>query len=271
MVFSNLSSNEKDAFFSLLDEYFASRPDVLGSAPSESRDAAGAAASAVHRALASNPAATSQLVSAGLKHGVPKSSPHHAALSQPGVTESVGRVAAAAAAFGSSKNAGASNESLAKPPAPPRRTSSNEHEPRVSSTASLTSVKRFGSDVDTSSAKNMFTSLRGSTANKSKTPAPVAPPTPPAFAARRSNYAPPPVRRAGSSPAPPEPEPEQEEEEEAGEWGEALYDYSSEDPGDLTLKAEQRILIVERTSDDWWTAELNDKRGLVPASYVKML
>jgi len=40
-----------------------------------------AASSAVHRALAANPEATSKVVSAGLKHGVPKSSPYSAAVS----------------------------------------------------------------------------------------------------------------------------------------------------------------------------------------------
>ncbi|EPQ59681.1 hypothetical protein GLOTRDRAFT_109808 [Gloeophyllum trabeum ATCC 11539] len=257
MVFSNLSSDEKEAFFSLLDEYFSSRPDVLGGTAgadaSGSKDAAGAAASAVHRALASNPQATSQLVSAGLRHGVPKSSPYAAAASDPAITNSVGRVAAAAAAFRSSPS---SDASLGKPPAPPRRTStqsSSEHEPheRVPSTATLTTVRKFGSDVDTSSAKNLFTSLRGSSANKGKSPPALAPPNPPAFAPRRNNFAPPP-RRAGSEEPPhaPQPEPEPEEEEAQGEWAEALYDYSSEDPGDLQLQASQRILVVEHTSDD---------------------
>ena len=64
--------------------YFQSRPDLLNVAAAESSNVAttnsagGAAASAVHRALASNPEATSRLVSAGLKHGVPKNSPYAA-------------------------------------------------------------------------------------------------------------------------------------------------------------------------------------------------
>lgn len=87
-------------------------------------------------------------------------------------------------------------------------------------------MQRFG-DVDTSSAKSMFTSLRNSTANKSATPPSVAPPIPAAFGPKRGGFAPPPVRHVSPAPAPePEPEPEPEE-ETAGEWAEALYDYSS--------------------------------------------
>ncbi|KAI9063480.1 hypothetical protein FKP32DRAFT_1686092 [Trametes sanguinea] len=43
------------------------------------------------------------------------------------------------------------------------------------------------------------------------------------------------------------------------------------DPGDLDLQEGVRVLIVEKTSDDWWTGEINGQRGLVPAAYVKLL
>lgn len=87
----------------------------------------------------------------------------------------------------------------------------------------------------------MFSSIRHGTANKSAVPASVTPPVPPAFAQRKSTFAPPPVRRVPSTttsetqstpPPPPvrprqDPEPEPEPEpEEPGEWAEALYDYS---------------------------------------------
>lgn len=66
--------------------YFTSRPEIFAGAGSADHASAestpgGAAASAVHRALAANPEATSRLVSAGLRHGVPKSSPYSAAVS----------------------------------------------------------------------------------------------------------------------------------------------------------------------------------------------
>ena len=85
-----------------------------------------------------------------------------------------------------------------------------------------------------SSAGAMFRSLRGSTAAKSATPPTVY--TPPAFSGKKasSGLLPPPVRRVSTSAAhAPQPEedaqPEPAEEEEvAGEWAEALYDYTSQ-------------------------------------------
>jgi len=70
---------------------------------------------------------------------------------------------------------------------------------------------------------------------------------------------------------PPPPRQIVQEEEPEGEWAEVLYDYSSEDPGDLQIKENQMVLIVDKTSADWWTGELEGKRGLVPAAYVKMM
>jgi len=104
---------------------------------------------------------------------------------------------------------------------------------------------------------------------------------PPAFAPRQNNFNPPPSRRAGSTssvtpepaPSPPprfQPEPGPEE-EETGEWAEALYDYDSGERGDLKITEGEHILVLERTSDDWWTGEVNGQKGLFPASYVKIL
>lgn len=116
---------------------------------------------------------------------------------------------------------------------------------------------------------------------------------PPAFVAPKNTFGPPPVRRvtsetpasatsAGSggggaqrhaAPAEPEPEPEAA----AGEWAEVLYDYSSEvrrgtrggvikglmgtrsmqDPGDLTIEAGTRVLVIARSSDDWSVSSLS--------------
>jgi len=85
----------------------------------------------------------------------------------------------------------------------------------------------------------MFRSLRGSTAAKNAPPPTVY--TQPAFAGKKAfgGLPPPPVRRVSTStPASaahvPEPE-EEEEEEEAGEWAEALYDYTSEVRGCSSL------------------------------------
>jgi len=126
--------------------------------------------------------------------------------------------------------------------------------------------------MDTSSAKNAFASVLNSSANKNAVHQP--PPAPAAFVAKKNPFAPPPVRHA-DPPAPPQrqqaEEEEKEEEEEGGEWAEALYDYDSTDAGDLNIKANERVLVTERTSDDWWTGEFNGQKGLFPASYVKIL
>jgi hypothetical protein len=287
MVFSQLPPHEKEAFFSLLDEYFQSRPDLLPTAnassslpdvTSSAANAGGAAASAVQRALASNPEATSKLVSAGLKHGVPKNSPYAAAAHNPEINNAAGRFAAASLAF--------SNQGKTPPPVAPRRVSNIEHEPSSISNPTpnprnLMASRKFG-DVDVSSTKNFFGSLRNSTANKTAPPPAVAAPVPSAFAAKKNEFAPPPVRRVPSSSgsareSSPQPTPprrqfkEPEEDEGQGEWAEALYDYSSEDPGDISLKANQRVLVTERSSDDWWTGKVGGQKGLFPATYVKML
>jgi abl interactor 2 len=157
--------------------------------------------------------------------------------------------------------------------------------PKKSSVQSLQSVKKFG-DVDMSSGKGFYSSIRNGTVNKSRTPAPAAPPVPSAFPARKNTWGPPPKRSAsthsddsasvstGGAPPPlpgrktaePEPEPEPE-----GEWAEALYAYNSGEAGDLAVSEGERVLVTDRTSDDWWTAEVDGKHGLVPASYLKLL
>ncbi|KAJ8518887.1 hypothetical protein ONZ45_g4104 [Pleurotus djamor] len=267
MVFSNLGAHEKDAFFTLLDEYFASRPELFAKlagsdGPSE----------------AATQEATSRIVTAGLRN-VPKSSPYHSAATNPHVSSAIGKVAAASLAFNNRSQPQDDSQSGSKnpPPAPPRRSPDpGAPAPKSSVSSTLVSVRKFGSDVDTSSAKNMFNSLRGSTANKSVVhPQPEAPA---AFGAKKNNFGPPPVRRvaadnASASPPPPPPPPptRRPEPEDDGEWAEVIYDYNGDDPGDLDIQANQRVKIIERTSDDWWTGELNGKRGLFPASYVKAL
>ncbi|KAF9019288.1 hypothetical protein BDZ89DRAFT_1073154 [Hymenopellis radicata] len=206
MVFTNLSYQEKDAFFSLMDEYFQSRPELAaklsgGSGSASNIDVGGA----------------------------------------------MNRVASAAHSFGQHM------------PAPPRR--SPTQPPPDRTPAGLISTKRFG-DVDTTSKTSM---LLSSLSNKNKgNPISLTPPPPPAFTAPKNTFAPPPKRTVSASPQP-------EPQAPAGEWAEALYDYESAEAGDLNIKANQRILVTEKSSTDLWTGEVNGKSGLFPASYVKML
>ncbi|KAI0637660.1 hypothetical protein C8Q77DRAFT_380022 [Trametes polyzona] len=286
MVFARMTPADKDAFFALLDEYFASRPDLFNGSGSGDGGAAAAAGKAVAASAVSH--AFSQAASrASNGPGAPPvtngwSRPDAATTAEIG--NSVGRVAAAAAALklNAAEQTPSGNGAFPRPPPRRMNTGSSNEEPAAPPPEhnKLLPTRKFG-DVDMSSTKNMFSSLRHSTAAKHATPAQVAPPTPPAFQ-RKNDFAPPPRRvpstgssrssvAAPSSPAPPPVPRRAQQEEESGEWAEAMYDYHSEDPGDLDLQEGVRVLIVEKTSDDWWTGEIDGQRGLVPAAYVKLL
>jgi len=293
MVFANLSYEDKTAFFSLLDEYFESRPHLLGQGNSSSIPGGHASIAAVQKTMAANPQATGAIVTAGLKQ-MPKNSPYGAVASNPKVAGGMGRVAAAAASLsaspafpfggGGAQNASERATSPSSPPAhsPPPTSSSKGPPPqppvrRVPSSQSVSSAsERVTGGVKglVSQGQGMLSSFRG---NDSAPGAPSPPPAPPrspapSAATTKSSFAPPPVRRVAPAPKKePEPEPEPEEEEVQGEWVEALYDYTSGDAGDLNIKVGQRILVVEHSSDEWWTGELDGRKGLFPASYVKAL
>jgi len=71
------------------------------------------------------------------------------------------------------------------------------------------------------------------------------------------------------APGPPPPPPPRQQEEQ-GDFADVLYDYDSGEPEDLKITEGDVVLITDRTSDDWWTGEVNGKKGLFPASYVKL-
>lgn len=58
--------------------------------------------------------------------------------------------------------------------------------------------------------------------------------------------------------------------EEKGDLADVIYDYDSGEAEDLKITEGDVVLITDRTSDDWWTGEVNGKKGLFPASYVKL-
>jgi len=230
MAFTALSPSDKNAFFSLLDEYFASRPGILDGEPQARHPIA-------RSTTPLKAQATSNLATIG----------HRDHQSE------------------------AISTSTPQPPLPPQVPEGRSNQP-----GNLLAQKKLG-DVDFSSGKNMFTSLRHSTVNKTATPPPVAPAIPSAFGQKKNTFGPPPVRRvSAASTAKIESEPDTLPETESvdakrGEWVEALYDYDGEDAGDLPLHDGQRVLVVEKTSADWWTGESEGRRGLFPASYVKVV
>ncbi|KAM5532652.1 hypothetical protein V8D89_013696 [Ganoderma adspersum] len=280
MVFARLTPQDKDAFFSLLDEYFASRPELFGNGESGiSNGTRAAATSAMHQALSVAPAVAAPVMN-GWKRPQPSAT---ADVPSEDSAPVAGRVAAAAAMLRAA-NAGpaaAPNPAQNGFPRPPARRVASSSSEEVASAASeagkLVQGKKFG-DVDMSSGKNMFSSIRGSTAAKNAGLAQVAPPQPPAFK-RNADFAPPPRRvpsvgvpAPAASPTPPPALPRrQATQQETGEWAEASYPYTSDDPGDLDLEEGDRVLVIEKTSDDWWTGEIDGRRGLIPAAYVKLL
>ncbi|KAF8630039.1 hypothetical protein AX15_003131 [Amanita polypyramis BW_CC] len=251
MVFANLQEREKDAFFSLLDEYFQSRPEVFTALSSKGGNNNNSATgigksisgyrSALSQAAAVNPAVTSAATGfakrgfagvGGFSGGQQQQQQATDASSheQQDSQSAGGRVAAAAAAF---------SHQARSIPGISRSSSSSGGASTFGGGG--TSNKLGG--VDTSSLRNVFAARAGQTAS------------PPSH--NKSNFT--------------APEPEPEEEEAQGEWAEALYDYVSDEPGDLQIRENQQIWVTEKNSDDWWTGEFDGKSGLFPASYVKLL
>lgn len=52
---------------------------------------------------------------------------------------------------------------------------------------------------------------------------------------------------------------------------EALYDYSGDNPSDLSIRRGDIIQLTELINDDWWKGTLNGKTGIFPRNYVKKL
>ncbi|KAF5364166.1 hypothetical protein D9756_000941 [Leucocoprinus leucothites] len=288
MVFTNLGANEKDAFFSLLDEYFQSRPEVLNAtkggfdASSTSTTTTGnsnpfrkeitnaqahAAAAAVGRAGD----AASKFVSAGFKSmqnanananaNNSRATPAHA--SAPSVSAGQHRDDGDSNNHDNQHGGSLADRIAALQGGGKRDATGFSNTAERGSVSGLASVKKFG-DVDVTSGKNFFGSIRNSSSNPPKssfqhTPSSAADNIPSAFPPRNSasKFGPPPTRAAAAPPPPPprQPEPEPEDEQGPGEWAESLYDFDSPEAGDLDLKEGQRVLVIERTSDDWWTVD----------------
>ncbi|KAK2462328.1 hypothetical protein APHAL10511_005634 [Amanita phalloides] len=248
MVFANLQEREKDAFFSLLDEYFQSRPDIFaalsgqgGASSSNSGNKSATNATLGQRLFSAAPAmaaASKPRFSGGSFSGGGTGNAASSQVQEQQQEDSqpvAGRVAAAAAAF-----------------AQHRTMPSTGSSPNLGSSA----PSRL-SGMDMSALKNVLVGRAGQTG------------PPPSFNKTGAAAPPPPVARRQPEP---EPEPEPETQEEAqGEWARALYDYDSNEPGDLNIKENQHILVTERSSDDWWMGEVDGKSGLFPASYAELL
>lgn len=48
----------------------------------------------------------------------------------------------------------------------------------------------------------------------------------------------------------------------------ALYTYESPEPGDLTFR-EGDVILVSKREGEWWNGSIGDRTGLFPGNYVK--
>jgi hypothetical protein len=51
----------------------------------------------------------------------------------------------------------------------------------------------------------------------------------------------------------------------------AIYDYKSQEPGDLELHKGDKIEITEHLSEDWWKGNLHGKSGVFPSNYCESI
>ncbi|GAA96785.1 uncharacterized protein L969DRAFT_54466 [Mixia osmundae IAM 14324] len=281
-MFASLTQEDRQAFFDLLDEYFASRPHLLaGSAGDDTSSAAlGVLASQHGPALANhamrNPAATSSALKAG---GMSDKA-----------ADSLSRFGSKVSAYRdrSDSNPPAAPArhtpppapSAARPPAPPPRTNSGPTAAPPAPAAShggLQSGRSFGG-MNVTSGKAALNSVMNYKKDVRKDgptiPFVKAKPVSTTLAApaaalgpahSSAPIAPPPVRRG---PVPPPPV----HVTKGIGTVEALYDYEATDAGDLPLREGAQVTLLERVNDEWLKGEDSDgKTGIFPATYVKEL
>jgi len=49
-----------------------------------------------------------------------------------------------------------------------------------------------------------------------------------------------------------------------------LFDFAGEEDGELTFHTNDVLTILEQNGE-WWEAELNGKKGQIPANYVQII
>ncbi|KAG8899117.1 hypothetical protein FRB99_006933 [Tulasnella sp. 403] len=277
MVFANLSQADKEAFFSLLDEYFATRGGVAAVAAAK-----GPVGQAAFNRLSSSDGLLKSNVGAHLLGG--RTSPS-ASTNEPA---QVKRDNTGTSAHGTPTQGDSSIDTT--------RPSFSALRGAFATAQNSSAFQTIGGSFKSPAAGGKSPSRvpppvapRANVSAAQSTPPPPAPipiPTgpldddrPPPVVPRRMAPAIPHVPsglvsgKPPPAPTPPEPEPEEQPapEESDETWVEALYDYTSDDKNDLQFVAGERIRLIEHTSDDWWTGEKSGKQGLLPASYVKVI
>lgn len=239
-MIANLPVGEKQAFFGLLDEYFASRPHLLPTSASSSssvsstqvQSGGGGIAGMTDRATAAAGNAAGNAANMAVQNHI---------------REQMSR-----------KGFGASSKGP-PPPAPssgskPGGFASSAYNKGMSGVGGLVSGKSFG-------GLNLGP----------KSQPPLASPPRTAAAARTL---PPPTRTGSSIPSTPQAAAEPASSLPYGTIGtaEVLYDYGdASDPDDLTAHEGETVYLTEQISQDWWRATSQDstRHGIIPASYVR--
>ncbi|KIR24886.1 hypothetical protein I307_05850 [Cryptococcus deuterogattii 99/473] len=278
-MFTNLSSEDKEAFFSLLDEYFASRPHNLSSPPAINTSSHPARSSATLSPAPSagyaspsdsstrqpappperkdQPDSAQRFISSSIKYGTAGTKSSMNALSKnKDAMDLLGKV-------GMSGMVNKANERMNKPAeAEVKEDAGRKAAPppvaaKKSGVSGLVSSRSFG-HVDTSSKMSAFTSM-WKDPQKSKPPtvehtiSPVLP--------HSATTLPPPVRRDGSgsyhssSPNPASPAVAEDGpglSNGSNGQAQALYDYTGKDEGDLSVQVNQVVNILEKTSSDYF-------------------
>lgn len=49
----------------------------------------------------------------------------------------------------------------------------------------------------------------------------------------------------------------------------AIYDYETQEEGELSFKAGDTIKILERNDDGWWLGQIGNKQGMFPSNYIE--
>ncbi|ORY66962.1 hypothetical protein BCR35DRAFT_308410 [Leucosporidium creatinivorum] len=276
------SPAEKEAFFSLLDEYWARDPTAAAPAPRPaarvvappaplssyspaaptprppsaptSSPRTSASTFIADRALQNTTATSAALRNAGLSAGAAGTlskfgAAHHEQLAP--------HVAAGAKAGWANRNAisGGQVEAEPAPKGPPPK--------GPKPPTGLSQSRSIAGGFDTSSGKNFGKTLfasKGPMSDAERKANVFKEPLATKAAPRTYSHTPPPMR---GSPAPPTPS--------AGlGTATALYDYEGTDPSDLPCLEGEVLTVIEHVSDDWWKCRNPaGAEGIIPSSYLQ--
>ncbi|KAH9442017.1 hypothetical protein MJO28_014845 [Puccinia striiformis f. sp. tritici] len=232
---ASLSSVDKQAFYSILDEYFDSRPHLFQQQQQQTSSKNGESFSALSSLAGSNPKMTAAaLKSAGVPPSLAKPSNVSAASSASKHLNGVGnKVGQLSGKFG---NHFANSDQNQQQPPPANPSSKPNGFPNMNKFAATPPISHQNSFAPPPTRR---------VAPVSTTPAYSQPP-----------------------PAPPARSKSHHDEELV----EALYDYDGTSSEDLSFKEHQIIKVTEHISDDWWNGQIdNGPIGMFPSSYVKSI